>query len=235
MTASISLPHGFVVAVLNQKGGTGKSTISTCLAAAGHQAGRRTLLVDMDPQGSSFDWGAARGPGSPLEGLVVTRVDRAKALALPQFVPLTLGYDLIVCDGPPRLGDLTSAAAVLADVVLIPMRAGGFDWWAAAEVLKTLDAADATRQVLGRDPVRRVFLLNGATANTRATRYAEHAFKALGDMAPTLHSRHAFQLPQSDGHCCLTVDPKGKAAGEILAVYDFLMTGPKRITTGART
>ncbi len=55
------------IAVLNQKGGVGKSTLSTNLAAAAHLAGRRTLVLDLDRQGSAFDWYSARAEGSPLK------------------------------------------------------------------------------------------------------------------------------------------------------------------------
>ena len=49
-----------VIAVLNQKGGSGKTTIATHLARAFQLNGHDVLLVDSDPQGSARDWAAVR-------------------------------------------------------------------------------------------------------------------------------------------------------------------------------
>jgi chromosome partitioning protein len=59
------------IAVICQKGGVGKSTLASNLAAAAHLSGLRTVILDPDPQGSLFDWKAARPTGSRLAGLDV--------------------------------------------------------------------------------------------------------------------------------------------------------------------
>jgi chromosome partitioning protein len=210
------------IAILNQKGGVGKSTLSTNLAAASHLAGNRTLILDLDRQGSAFDWYAARPDISKLAGLSVARADRA--LALPKFRELTKGYDVVVCDGPPRLSDITRAAAVAADVVVIPLRAGGFDWWAASETLELLDAADAIREELGRKPVRRVFVLNGAAAHAKVTRFALDAIADVGELSPAvIHNRVAFAEAATVGESVLTLMPDTHAAAEIDALYAHLV------------
>jgi cellulose biosynthesis protein BcsQ len=66
---------GLTVAVLQQKGGSGKTTLAVNLAAAAHLEGRPTLVVDMDRQASAFDWSAARKDGSTLDGLAVVKAD----------------------------------------------------------------------------------------------------------------------------------------------------------------
>jgi len=79
------------VVVLQQKGGSGKTTLAINLAAAAHLDGDRALVVDMDRQASAFDWSAAREDGSPLDGLSVVKAD--KAMALPRFKEIARGYD----------------------------------------------------------------------------------------------------------------------------------------------
>jgi chromosome partitioning protein len=205
------------IAVLNQKGGVGKSTLSTNLAAAAHLTGKRTLVLDLDRQGSAFDWYNARAEGSKLDGLGVARADRA--LSLPKFRELTSGYDIVLCDGPPRLSDITRAAAVAADVVLVPLRAGGFDWWASSETLELLDAADAIRLELKRPPVRRVFVLNGAV-NATVTRHALDALSGVGEVSPVMvHNRVAFAEAATAGESVLTLDPQSAASSEITRLF----------------
>jgi len=107
------------VALLQQKGGSGKTTLAVNLAAAAHLAGRRTLVVDMDRQASAFDWSAARRDGSPLDGLAVVKAD--KAIALPRFREIVRGYDVVFLDGPPRLGDIPQPSARIASLSRAPI------------------------------------------------------------------------------------------------------------------
>ena len=62
-----------VIAVLNQKGGAGKTTIATHLARALQLAGHKVLLIDSDPQGSARDWAAVNPEAQPLP---VVGIDR---------------------------------------------------------------------------------------------------------------------------------------------------------------
>ena len=57
---------GVILAVLNQKGGTGKTTMAIHLAAALARDGARVLLIDADPQGSALDWSALRQGAQPF-------------------------------------------------------------------------------------------------------------------------------------------------------------------------
>ncbi|MGH7272382.1 MAG: AAA family ATPase, partial [Polyangiaceae bacterium] len=159
------------VAVFQQKGGSGKTTLAINLAAAAHLDGGRALVVDMDRQASAFDWSAARQDGSPLDGLAVVKADRA--ITLPRFREIARGDDYVFLDGPPRLGDVTQSAAVATDVAVLPIQPGPFDFWAVAETLESLDQADQIREQMGRPPIRRVFVLNRACTNTRLAREAE--------------------------------------------------------------
>jgi chromosome partitioning protein len=196
------------VAVLNHKGGVGKTTLAVNLAAAAHLGGERAIVVDLDTQGSALDWSAERSPGSKLDGLAVARAD--KALTLPRFREIVAGYDVALLDGPPRLGDITRAAAVAADLVLIPLRPGAFDWWASSETLDLLDSADAVRAELGRDPVRRMFVLNATDVRTRLARSAQEALAKVGELAPVIIApRIAYAEAATQGEAVLTLPPDG--------------------------
>jgi chromosome partitioning protein len=208
---TVTTPPQLTVLLGNQKGGVGKTTLATNLGAAAHLAGHRTIVLDLDPQGSATDWYAARREWSPLEGLTVSRCDRV--LTLPRFRELTHGYDVAVIDGPPRLGDILRAAAVAADVVLVPLRPGAFDWWAAAETLTLLDSADAIREQLGRAPARRMFVLNAAAERTRIAKAALEALGQVGELAPVvIASRVVYASAATWGESVMTVTPVSREA-----------------------
>lgn len=208
------------IAVLNQKGGVGKTSLATNLAAAAHLEGLRTLVVDMDRQGSALDWSAARAEGSKLAGLTVVKAD--KALAVPRFREMARGYDVVILDGPPRIGDVTRSAACAADVVVIPVQPGPFDLWAASETLELLDAADAIREELGRRKVRRLFVLNRASTGTVLAREAPGVLKQHGELAGVVHQRIAFPEASAVGESVLTVEPDGAASTEIRHLFRII-------------
>ncbi len=214
------------VAVLNEKGGVGKSTIATNIAAAAHLSGRRTILLDLDKQGTSFDWYSARRENSKLNGLTVARAD--KALDLRKFRELSKGFDVAVCDGPPHTGDITRAAAVAADVVVIPLRPGFFDWWACADTIALMDSADSIRVELQRQPLRRLFVINGATANTRMARQAQEAIAgAGGEVFPEpIITRQAYAMVTQYGESVFTEGNDAVAVDEMKRLWESILTPP---------
>jgi len=210
----------YSIAVLNQKGGVGKSMVCQNLAAAAHLAGQRTLLLDLDAQGTSWDWFAQRQPQSRLRGLVVQKVDRVLTQAL--YVDLTKGFDVVIFDGPPALGKVTQAAAVAADVVLIPLRAGPAEWWAASTTVETLDHADSIREQLGRPPVRRLWMLNELDARVKEAQFIEQALlDAKLELLPVRWaSRVAYNRARGVGEATVSADPDSAAAHEVTALYE---------------
>jgi chromosome partitioning protein len=215
-----------LIAVLGQKGGAGKTTLATNIAAAAHLAGQRTTLLDLDSQGSALDWFAARTDGSKLDGLAVYKAD--KALSLPKLKELGRGADVVVCDGPARLGNVTLAAAVAAEVVVIPLRPGWYDLKACQETVELLDGADQIRSLSTppRPNVLRIFVLNGAVARTRAIGQAADALDAAERRAcpVVIHNRSAFGVETAAaGESVLTMYPGSPAAREIAALYAHIM------------
>ncbi len=220
------------IAVLQQKGGVGKTTLATNLGAAAHLAGRRTLIVDLDRQGSAFDWFSARSATSALRGLCVVKADRP--LAFDKLRSITQGYDVVVFDGPPRVGDMSRSAAIAADVVLIPLRPGPLDFWATAETLEVLDSADGVRAHLGLNPVERVFVLNGLPPRGRIVEELRAALTELAAKLPSgrlspvaIGSRVAFPRAMFDGESVLTLEHPGPGGDEIQKLFNSITNNGK--------
>jgi chromosome partitioning protein len=193
-------------------------TLSANLAAAAFLAGKRTIMLDLDRQGTAFDWFNSRQEGSSLEGLRVVHADRA--LSIPRIRELADRAELVFLDGAPRLNEVTRAAAVAADLVLLPIQATSPDIWAAAETLELLDEADGMRATMGLKPVRRLFVINRATPNSVAAREAPGLLAKRGKVCGVvIHNRLAFQEAMTTGESVLTTEPDSTSADEIRQLY----------------
>jgi chromosome partitioning protein len=106
-----------IVAVAQQKGGDGKSTVTINLAASLAASGSRVLVVDVDPQQSSA-WWFDHGPEFEFDLAADTEVGNLARLR-------ELPYDVILVDTPGSLHDLPVLDAVLdvADFVILPCKA----------------------------------------------------------------------------------------------------------------
>jgi chromosome partitioning protein len=135
-----------VIAVIQEKGGTGKSTIATNLA--GMAAGLlRVALVDADmPQGTSASWAAIRLQNKPDTFTAKTAGSYQELVELVQ--ELDTSHDLIVIDAPPRLVETTKAALILSNLSIIPLGASAAEIWATADLLNTIEAAKAVKPEL---------------------------------------------------------------------------------------
>lgn len=117
-----------VIAVLNQKGGSGKTTIATHLARGLQLQGHSVLLVDSDQQGSARDWRAVDEDNTvPVIGLDRPTLDKdLKNVSDKEFV---------VIDGSPQATNLALSAIKAADFVLIPVQPSPYDVWATSDLV----------------------------------------------------------------------------------------------------
>lgn len=123
-----------VLAVLNTKGGAGKTTLTTCLAVRA-AAEMKTVLVDLDPQGSLGIWHSQRMRHRPDEGPELLSGEDRTSDAV-KALEKSGAYDLLVVDGPTNALALTEDAIKCAAFVVIPMKASGLDLTASYECIE---------------------------------------------------------------------------------------------------
>lgn len=145
-----------VIAVLNQKGGSGKTTIATHLARALQLQGSSVLLVDSDKQGSARDWSAVN-ESNPV---TVIGLDRP---TLDRDLKNISDKDFVVIDGSPQATDLAVSAIKAADFVLIPVQPSPYDIWA------TSDLVDLVKQRIEMtdNKLKSAFVVSRAIKNTK--------------------------------------------------------------------
>jgi chromosome partitioning protein len=209
------------IAVLGQKGGVGKSTTSIHLAAAAHLAGFRTLLLDLDKQGSTTWWNRQRPEsGSPLEGLAVAKLSEDVGVA--RYRELGAPYDVVILDGPPALDDVTRSAAKFADTVVMPVQPGALDLVATESTIKILNEVDRDRREDDRPALRRTFILSRAIVGTSVARQAPALIEGGGEILGVFHQRLSFSDSISNGETVLTTKTDPKAAWEVRVVAKAL-------------
>lgn len=121
-----------IIAVLNQKGGVGKTTLAVNLARAYTKRSIKTILVDSDAQGSAQKW-HERGNGELIDMTCLSMNTLDK-----DIMKYTNIYDRIIIDGVPRIAPITISAVKCADLILIPVQPSPYDIWATEDLVRNV-------------------------------------------------------------------------------------------------
>ena len=208
----------YVVAVLNSKGGSGKTTLTTNLGGSLHRRGFSVLIVDSDPQGTARDWHHAQPEETDLPAVIgMDRPTLHKDLA-----GIARPYDFVLIDGAARLENMVASALKAADFVLIPVQPSGYDLWAVTDLVDLLK----TRQEVTDGKPQVAFVISRQILGTHLASEASDAVAALG--FPVFEARTTQRVAYAEaGQSGLTVfefDAKSKAATEIDAITTELLT-----------
>ena len=198
-----------VVALVSQKGGTGKTTLCTNLAVAAEQAGRTTLLTDLDSQGSAIAWSNLRSASTPI-------VARKTPEELTDVLAIAERHqcDLVVLDTPAHSSAKELKTLRHADFAVIPCRTSATDLLAIGATIDLCQLAGVQACVVFTAAPVRSSLVSEAAA-------------ALQDYAVTIapvviHQRIAHVRAYAAGLAVLEHEPKGKAAAEVQELYNWI-------------
>ncbi len=195
-----------IVAILNQKGGAGKTTISVNLARAIQQTKKKVILIDSDPQGSARDWHAA-GNGDLL---TVIGLDRP---TLDKDIKALNGYDWFLIDGAPQLAEMAVSAIKCADIVLIPVQPSPYDIWAAEELVEVIKA----RQQITNGYPKAAFVISRQIAKTNLGKEVREALSSyeLPVFKYGTFQRVIYAKTAATGSTVVDAEPNSDAAYEI--------------------
>ncbi|MGB3541647.1 AAA family ATPase [Rubrivirga sp.] len=213
-----------IVLVGGEKGGTGKTTLATNLAAMRAGAGGDVLLVDTDRQGSASFWGAVRDEEDGLAPVPCVQVF-GKGVSR-QVTDLAGRYSDVVVDAGGRDSVELRSAMVVADRLFVPVQASQFDVW-------TLEQVDGlVEQVQAINPsLRASVVFNRASTHPRV-REAEEAealvaeFEHLDLAGVVVRDRIAYRRAASEGRGVAEVpEPDAKAVSEMEQWYGAVFGG----------
>lgn len=205
-----------IIAILNSKGGAGKSTISSNVARCLQMMGKNVLIADSDPQGTLRDWRQA--DHEDIQPSVVG-VDRP---TLHKDLPkISTAFDFVIIDGAAKLQEMVSSSVKAAHTIIIPVQPSAADVWGCRDLVSLIKA----RQEVTEGSPKAIFLINRQIKNTNLAR---DIIELINEFEmPTFKSRTSqlvvYAEALSAGSTVLDADPTGAASKEIKDLSKELM------------
>ena len=202
------------LAILSQKGGTGKTTVAVHLATAAGAAGKHVLMADLDPQRSATEWRRMRQAEAPA--LIEAK---AGTLFVASHTAERTGVNLMVLDTRPAQDSDIAEAVRLADLCVLVLRPSFFDLKAIGRTLEMTRAMGKPALfVVNQAPAQREHREPPAVLETVA------ALRELGaPLAPVgLRSRNIYQTAVARGLTAQELAPESAAAQEVNLLWSHI-------------
>jgi chromosome partitioning protein len=163
-----------IVALFNQQGGVGKTTLALHLAGVWACQGQRVAVVDADPDACALEWSELRAQATLPSRFDVTAIPRDTLHR--ELLTLARDVDRAIVDGPSHIEAITRSALMAADFVLVPVQPPPFQGSAFVETLRLANGMMTVRRQL-----RIRLVLNRCNARASVTR---DLTQALADYDP---------------------------------------------------
>ena len=203
-----------ITVIANLKGGTGKSTVTFNLAVWLRAAGRRTTVIDLDPQRTLSDAAALRAEVG-IEPSIRVQAGTFQDVNLPEDAE-----EIIIDVGTADLGSFKQAI-MIADRILIPVTPSQADIWSTQRFVAFL-----YKNTHGNPPESITFL-NRATT-TKAIQASDEAAAALDELPGVrllpqrLSGRAAFRDSFSEGRAVFELQPRSIASREFKSLAETM-------------
>jgi chromosome partitioning protein len=207
-----------IIAVTNQKGGSGKTTLSMQLAGALARRGHKVMVVDADPQGTATRWAATADDDKPFPASVVG-LSAASGKVHREVRKFVDDYVYIIIDCPPAADSpVPQSALLVADLALVPIIPSPLDMWAAVGIREVIgNVGDINEGLKSR------LVINQCQPNTTLTREALEVLPEFGiELCKTyMHQRQVYRQSAVFGQTVHNFGNKASAAiEEIEALTD---------------
>lgn len=195
-----------IIALVGNKGGAGKTTLTVNLAMALSQQTTRVIVVDADPQRSSLQWRAMRDDAPGLD--VIEGVDDLELV----LAAAKSEYDHALIDCPPSVhAGQTHEALRLSDLALVPVQPSPLDLWATVHIEQAVETARESNPSL-----RALLILNQLEPRTRLSKLVRQGLAELSMPAAdtAIHRRVAYRASVLEGKSVFDMGSPGRAAAE---------------------
>ena len=205
-----------IITVCNQKGGSGKTTLSMQLSGALARRGNKVLVVDADPQGTATRWAASAEDETPFPASVVG-LSAASSKVHREVKKFVDDYSFILIDCPPAADSpVPQSALLIADLALVPIIPSPLDMWAAVGIRQVIENVSEINETL-----QARLVINQCQPNTNLAKEALEVLPEFGiELCKTyMHQRQVYRQSAVFGQ---TVHDFGSKAADAVSEIESL-------------